>query len=103
MQRHADGDSRWNRCLLWAVLLVLSLLAMLSAAGPARADELVYFDDVFPNHPYYDAVNGLFTAGVVDGYDTPQGGKEFRPGLSIMRAQFAKMILGVLEIPGCRE
>ena len=99
MERGAEERSRWKRRLVWVALLVLSLSAMLAAAGPALADQAVYFDDVLPNHPYYDAVNGLYVAGVIDGYSTPQGGKNFRPTASVLRAQFAKMILGALKIP----
>ncbi len=55
------------------------------------------FLDVPPSHTYYTAIEGLSHAGVIDGYDV-SGGKEFRPQNNILRAQFAKMILGVLKI-----
>ena len=97
MRRGADQTRWWKRRLLWAaLLLVLSLLAMLAAATPAPAADA--FKDVPSSNSYYDAIEGLYWAGVIDGYAVPSG-KEFRPGLSIKRAQFAKMILGVLEIP----
>ena len=70
MERGAEERSRWERRLVWVALLVLSLSAMLAAAGPALADQAVYFDDVLPNHPYYDAVNGLYVAGVIDGAES---------------------------------
>lgn len=51
------------------------------------------FVDVPPGSPYYDAIHGLYQAGIVDGVDGPMG-REFRPANPIWRQQFAKMIVG---------
>lgn len=56
------------------------------------------FRDVAPSHPYSLAVYALRAAGVVHGYATADGW-EFRPENSLWRAQFAKMICGVLGLP----
>jgi hypothetical protein len=96
MRRSTDERLRRKRRLLWSSLLILSLVAMLASAGPALAADA--FNDVPSGHAYYDAIEGLYWAGAIDGYPV-QSGKEFRPNNSILRAQFAKMILGVLEIP----
>jgi hypothetical protein len=54
--------------------------------------------DVPVTHPYHEAIEGLVADGSVSGYDRPDGQKEFRPGNNVWRAQFAKMIDGVLEV-----
>lgn len=56
------------------------------------------FLDVDSKHNYYDAIEGLCKAKVIEGYPVT-GGSEFRPQNNLFRAQFAKMILGVLKIP----
>ena len=55
------------------------------------------FLDVPSDHRYLAPIEGLCRAGVIDGYPVT-GGKEFRPENRLFRSQFAKMILGVLEI-----
>lgn len=57
------------------------------------------FSDVPPGHPYDDAITALAAAGVVDGYPEPGGGSTFRPDGTILRRQFAKVIVGALGIP----
>ncbi len=56
------------------------------------------FTDVGAAHPYYAAIAGMRQAGIIDGYPV-NGTWEFRPGNLVWRAQFAKMICGVLGIP----
>lgn len=56
------------------------------------------FGDVLPGDPYYTAVDGLARALIIAGYPIP-GGREFRPENPVKRAQFAKMIVGVLGLP----
>lgn len=51
------------------------------------------FVDVPPGAPYYDAIQGLYQAGIVDGVDGPSG-RVFLPANPIWRQQFAKMIVG---------
>ncbi|NLE73142.1 MAG: hypothetical protein GX604_00700 [Actinobacteria bacterium] len=55
----------------------------------------VAFTDVKPNHPYYDAIMELASRGIVSGY----GDGRFGPADPVRRAQFAKMIVGVLGLP----
>jgi len=74
-------------------------------AGPWTADITVMqgvFRDVSPGHQYSRAVYELLRAGVISGYDTPSGW-EFRPANHLWRAQFAKMIAGVLGLPVSEE
>ncbi len=56
------------------------------------------FVDVPATAPYFTAVQGLGQAGVIGGYQVGST-KEFRPNINLTRAQFAKMILGVLQLP----
>ncbi|MCJ7795783.1 MAG: S-layer homology domain-containing protein, partial [Thermoleophilia bacterium] len=77
--------------------LLATLAQALAAPVAARAASANTFVDVLFGHHYYDAVQGLYEAGVVDGYPV-EGGKEFRPDNSLWRAQFTKMILGALDI-----
>ena len=55
------------------------------------------FMDVAPASTYFTSIEGLSHLGVIGGYDVP-GGREFRPDDSIKRAQYAKMICGVLSV-----
>jgi hypothetical protein len=81
-----------------AIALLTALAPALVAPTPARAASTDLFVDVLFGHSYYEAIQGLGAAGVVDGYPV-EGGKEFRPDNTLWRAQFTKMILGALEIP----
>lgn len=56
------------------------------------------FIDVPATATYFTAIQGLGQAGVIDGYPVGSN-KEFRPANNLTRAQFAKMILGVLQVP----
>ena len=60
-------------------------------------DPANYFVDVEMGHPYYEAIQGLRTAGVISGY-VGTTGPEFRPDNPVLRAQFAKMICGALGL-----
>lgn len=53
------------------------------------------FSDVPPDHPYAEAIAGLARAGIVSGYV----GGTFGPDEPVLRAQFAKMICGTLDLP----
>ncbi len=79
----------------WAVGESGTILAYGGGGGTTPGGQC--FSDVPPAHSYYTPVQGLCEAGVIDGYAVP-GGKEFRPQNNLFRAQFAKMILGVLKI-----
>lgn len=78
-------------------LLAGLIVALLAGAAPALAAEDVFLD-VKLGHYYYEPIQGLGEAGVIDGYPA-EGGKEYRPDNRLWRAQFAKMILGVLQVP----
>jgi len=56
------------------------------------------FVDVPPGSPYYDAIQDLYQAGIVDGKDGPSG-RVFLPADPIWRQQFAKMIVGAFSLP----
>jgi hypothetical protein len=55
------------------------------------------FLDVPADHTYRQAIEGIAGRGVIAGYAV-DGGYEFRPDNPLWRAQFAKMIVGTLEI-----
>jgi plastocyanin len=56
------------------------------------------FVDVPPGNPYFTAIQALSSQGIINGYDVAGGLKEFRPANDVLRAQFAKMIVGALGI-----
>jgi hypothetical protein len=70
-------------------VVVLALCAVVMLVGTAFA-----FTDVDAGHPYSTAVSDLFARGVVSGY----ADGSFRPENPMLRAQFAKMIVGALKI-----
>ena len=73
-----------------AVLLALIVLSLFAA--PALA-----FPDVPSGHPYEKAINDLSSAGIIGGYTNGVFGLND----SVKRAQFAKMVVGTLDItPG---
>jgi hypothetical protein len=49
------------------------------------------------NDPYYAAVVGMKDANIINGYETAEG-NEFRPGNPVLRAQFAKMVVGAFGL-----
>jgi hypothetical protein len=55
------------------------------------------FTDVPPSNPYHDAIYGMRDAHIIDGYQV-EDSWEFRPGNTVYRAQFAKMICGVMGL-----
>jgi hypothetical protein len=55
--------------------------------------------DVPSNHPYFAAIEEMGRRGIVSGYELSGGKREFRPQDQVFRAQFAKMVDGVLGIP----
>ena len=56
------------------------------------------FVDVPATATYFSAIQGLGQAGVVEGYQVGAN-QEFRPANILLRAQFVKMALGVLQVP----
>ncbi|MCX8033419.1 MAG: S-layer homology domain-containing protein [Thermoleophilia bacterium] len=54
------------------------------------------FDDVACGNAYFEAIQGMAERGLIAGYPKAVGGADFKPGNSVLRAQFAKMICGAL-------
>lgn len=101
-RRHLPHSSASTPIAVATVLAVVALIAALAqgliAPQSAQAASPEDFLDVRFGHAYYEAVEGLYQGGVVDGYPV-EGGNEFRPDNPLWRAQFTKMILGVLAVP----
>jgi len=57
------------------------------------------FADVAFDHPYRDAIVALAGSRVVSGYQEGDGDLLFKPDDPVRRAQFAKMVSGVLRLP----
>jgi len=78
----------------------------IGSAGDAptgmRLDQLITlycFTDVYPGISYYEAIQGMGAMGLIQGYPTGSGGYyEFRPSSLVLRAQYAKMIVGALGL-----
>ena len=56
------------------------------------------FADVPAGHPAYLAAEALAARGLLTGYPDGRGGRRLRPEEPVARAQFAKLLLGVLGI-----
>lgn len=56
------------------------------------------FTDVKPGHPYFKAIVGLYDEGIISGRQVG-GSWVFGPSENLLRAQFAKMICGVMRLP----
>ena len=63
-----------------------------------KADTTGHFTDIPAGYPYGPAIDALLTSGVVSGY-LEDGTLLFKPEDPVLRAQFAKMICGALDIP----
>lgn len=55
------------------------------------------FADVTTAHPYHDAIQRLYDLSIIGGYGEG-GNRTFRPDAPVLRAQFAKMICGSLDL-----
>lgn len=84
MERHKP-----RRCFGIAGAIMLAVLIVLMAATPALA-----FPDVPAGHAYEDAIDDLSSWGIIGGY---ANGK-FGLNDPVKRMQFAKMIVGTLDI-----
>lgn len=60
------------------------------------------FSDVPSGHIYHDAIYGMRQAGIIDGYQVGDIW-EFRPDDTLYRAQFAKMVCGVMGLEVAEE
>ena len=67
------------------------------SATPQATSATPSFLDVPATHAYYQAIQHMADAGIIGGY-TVESGREFRPDNPVLRAQFAKMIVGALDI-----
>ena len=54
--------------------------------------------DVASTSTFFEAINGMAAEELIAGYPV-SGGWEFRPGNPVLRAQYAKMIVGALGLP----
>ncbi len=63
---------------------------------------LPFFLDVDYDLPYFSAIQEMAEPGIIGGYPVA-GGREFRPNNPVLRAQFAKMIVGTLGLPVADE
>ncbi len=77
------------RNLRFAGIVMIVVIVLLIVAAPAFA-----FSDVQSSDPYAAAITDLATRGLISGYDDGT----FRPENPVFRAQFAKMIAGVLGL-----
>ncbi len=91
--------SRSRRAVLTLPALGLALgLLLLSFAATAAAVP-PKFPDVPAHHPYHQAVYELADQGIISGY----ADGTFGPGDSVLRQQFAKMIVKTLGLPVSAE
>ena len=82
------------------LLLLVMLLVCLGAPGsvPPQAQAAdPTLSDVPIDHPYYEAVEGMAAANVINGFDDGI----FRPGDPVIRQQFVKMIVLTLGLDRC--
>lgn len=56
------------------------------------------FVDVTSHHPYYEAIQHMWATGIIVGYEVGENLSEFRPSESVLRAQFAKMLAGAVDL-----
>lgn len=61
------------------------------------ADYRLYFEDIEDNDPLYQDIAELVERGILEGY-TIEGAQYFKPDQAINRAEFAKIVLGILCI-----
>ena len=71
---------------------VISIIDKLLDAQPVR--EAKAFTDVPASHPYYDAIQNAYRAGIINGY---QDGT-FKPDAPVTRAQIAKILALAFEL-----
>ncbi|OGH05254.1 MAG: hypothetical protein A2W22_01380 [Candidatus Levybacteria bacterium RBG_16_35_11] len=57
--------------------------------------EFIGFSDVPVTHPYYEAINGMAQEGIISGFNDGT----FGPDKLITRQQFAKIIVGAIDLP----
>ena len=71
----------------------------LTIATKGVLDQTKLFSDVPGTDPYWTAIEGLREKGAVSGYPGTGGQAEFRPGGTLTRSQFAKMLVEALGVP----
>ncbi len=80
--------------VLTFLLVLLSMPAFAKPADLGPAAAVPSFSDVPTTYPYYQAIQGMAAAGVING----TGGGLFQPGAPVTRQQFAKMIVKSLGL-----
>jgi peptidoglycan hydrolase-like amidase len=83
------GASAFRRFFGYSRMRSTLILEITSPAGPPPPPG--EFTDVPPQHMYYDEIDQVTDAGLMNGY--PSG--EFRPETAVSRWQFAKMVVGL--------
>ena len=87
---------RRRAVLTVAAVCLVALLAVSFAVVAVRAAP-TQFTDVSASHPYYAAIADLASRDIIQGYAVGDEW-EFRPDNTVFRAQFAKMICGVMGL-----
>ncbi len=77
-----------------ALLVTFALIAVLGLGGTAAAQ---VFSDL-GGSPYGEAIEGMAAFHIIDGYPQGDGTALFKPDNPVWRAQFAKMIDGVMQL-----
>jgi hypothetical protein len=85
----------WLLLTLTLSLVLLLLLFSTSGLAQTRAPAAATFSDVPETHPYFNAIEGMAAANVINGF--PDG--TFKPDALVTRQQFAKMIVLSLGLP----
>lgn len=94
MMKRLKGIVR-SKCGLAAVGAVIATLLCLWAVPALAANFTDVYSDTWDNPDYPDAVDALSDLAVITGYSDGT----FRPHDLVMRQQFAKMIVKVLQLP----
>jgi hypothetical protein len=91
-----------RRTWLLLVVTLLFALAPVTLGGPSVLATPPTFSDVPVTHPYFQAIEEMASAGVINGFD----GGTFKPDSLVTRQQFAKMIvlsLGLEPLPAAQN
>lgn len=88
---------RRRRAVLTVVAVCFAAFLAVCFAVAAAPAAPAGFTDVSVSHPYFAAVADLSSREIIQGYAVGDGW-EFRPDHTVFRAQFAKMICGVMGL-----
>lgn len=90
---YPDGTIRPNGEITRAEAASILYRVMTDASKAAFHEDTQLFPDVTPDAWYYEAVNTMAAAGIINGYE----GGEFRPNNSITRGEIAAMVVRFTE------